>query len=224
MSDIMRPKYITFDCYGTLTNFQMGQLTRELFADRLRDPERMTRFVQDFSAYRFDEVRGEWKPYAEVLCSSLERVCKRWGIEYRNNEGMRYYEAVPSWGPHPDVVEGLSKIAGKIPLVIYSNADDSQIMANVEKLEVPFHRVFTADTFKVYKPRFAAFEAMIDSLDCQPHELLHVSSSFRYDLISAELMGIRNKAFVARGHEPYCAGYGATEIADIRGLPALVGL
>ncbi|WP_242495716.1 hypothetical protein [Salinicola tamaricis] len=65
---------------------------------------------------------------------------------------------------------------------------------------------------------------MIDTLGCRPDELLHVSSSFRYDLISASLMGIENKAFVARGHEPYCAGYGATEIADIRGLPALVGL
>ncbi len=224
MSDIIRPKYITFDCYGTLTNFQMGSLTREIFADRIPDAERMAAFVKDFGAYRFDEVLGPWKPYAEILCTALERTCQRWGIEYRDNEGMRYYEAVPTWGPHPDVVEGLSKIAGKIPLVIYSNADDTQIMSNVQKLEVPFHEVFTADTFKVYKPRLAAFEAMIDTLGCRPDELLHVSSSFRYDLISASLMGIENKAFVARGHEPYCAGYGATEIADIRGLPALVGL
>lgn len=224
MSEIMRPKYITFDCYGTLTNFQMGRMTREIFADRIPDAKRMERFVQDFGAYRYDEVLGEWKPYAEILCAALERTCKRWGIEYRNNEGMLYYQAVPTWGPHPDVIEGLAKIADKIPLVIYSNADDNQIMANVKKLEVPFHKVFTADTFKVYKPRLAAFEAMIDSLDCHPEELLHVSSSFRYDLISAHLMGIKNKAFVARNHEPYCDGYGATQINDIRDLPALVGL
>ncbi|MFC0268903.1 haloacid dehalogenase type II [Kushneria aurantia] len=224
MSDMMRPKYITFDCYGTLTNFRMGAMAREIFADRLPEPAHMEGFVQDFGAYRFDEVLGAWKPYAEVICSALERTCRRWGIEYRNNEGMRFYEAVPSWGPHPDVIEGLAKIADKIPLVIYSNADDRQIMSNVDKLEVPFHRVFTADSCRVYKPRLAAFEAMIDSLDCRPEEILHVSSSFRYDLISAHLMGIRNKAFVARNHEPWCTGYGATEIADIRALPALVGL
>lgn len=224
MSDIMRPKYITFDCYGTLTNFQMGSMTREIFADRIPESDRMDAFVRSFGAYRFDEVLGPWKPYSEVICTALERTCKRWGVEYRDNEGMQYFEAVPTWGPHPDVIEGLSKIADRIPLVIYSNADDRQIMDNVKKLEVPFHKVFTADTFKVYKPRLEAFEAMIDTLGCQPEELLHVSSSFRYDLMSAHFMGIKNKAFVARNHEGFCQGYGATEIADIRGLPALVGL
>ncbi|ARS52603.1 haloacid dehalogenase type II [Kushneria konosiri] len=224
MSDIVRPKYITFDCYGTLTNFQMGSMTREIFADRIPAADRMDGFVRSFGAYRFDEVLGPWKPYSEVLCAALERTCKRWGVEYRDNEGMRYYEAVPTWGPHPDVIEGLSKIADRIPLVIYSNADNRQIMDNVKKLEVPFHEVFTADTFKVYKPRLEAFEAMIDTLGCRPDELLHVSSSFRYDLMSAHFMGINNKAFVSRNHEGFCQGYGATEIADIRGLPALVGL
>ncbi|WP_027349837.1 haloacid dehalogenase type II [Halotalea alkalilenta] len=224
MSEIMRPKFITFDCYGTLTNFQMATMTRELFAERIPEPARMERFIRDFSAYRFDEVLGPWKPYVEVVKGALERTCKRWGIDYIDADGQRYYDAVPTWGPHPDVIEGLSKIAGKIPLVIYSNACDDQIMSNVAKLEVPFHKVFTADTFKVYKPRLTAFEAMIDTLGCNPEDLLHVSSSFRYDLMSAHFMGIKDKAFVARSHEPYAPGYGATEIADIRGLPALVGL
>ncbi|WP_148252185.1 haloacid dehalogenase type II [Aidingimonas lacisalsi] len=219
----MYPKYITFDCYGTLTDFQMSRMTREIFSDRIAS-ERMDRFVRDFGAYRFDEVLGEWKPYADVICTALERTCRRWGIDYRDSEGRRFYEAIPTWGPHPDVVEGLTKIADKIPLVIYSNADDEQIMSNVTKLEVPFYEVFTADTFKVYKPRLAAFEAMLDTLGCNPEDVLHVSSSFRYDLMPAHFMGIDNKAFVARNHEPYCPGYGATEIADIRGLSSLVGL
>ncbi|WP_353224564.1 haloacid dehalogenase type II [Salinisphaera hydrothermalis] len=222
--DIMRPRYITFDCYGTLTNFQMGPLAREVFADRIRDPDRMAAFCADFSAYRFDEVLGAWRPYEEVVKASVERTCRRWNVPYTPDDGQRFYDAVPSWGPHPDVTEGLARIAHKIPLVIYSNAAEEQIMANVEKLGVPFAHVFTAERFKTYKPRLAAFEAMIDTLDCAPTDLLHVSSSFRYDLFSAALMGIENKAFVNRGHEPYTPGYGATKIADIGALPALVGL
>ncbi|AWN15051.1 haloacid dehalogenase type II [Salinisphaera sp. LB1] len=224
MSDIMRPQYITFDCYGTLTNFQMTGLAKELFADRIPEPERMARFCTDFGAYRFDEVLGPYRPYDQVVRRALERTCHRWGLAYDDAEGMKFYDAVPSWGPHPDVTEGLSRIAGKIPLVIYSNAAESQIMSNVEKLGVPFAHVFTAERFGVYKPRLAAFEAMIDTLGCAPEDLLHVSSSFRYDQFSAALIGIRDKAFVNRGHEPYTPGYGATEIADIRGLPGLVGL
>lgn len=224
MSNFMRPKYITFDCYGTLTNFQMSGLARKIFADRILDANRMERFCADFGAYRFDEVLGAYQPYDQIVRTALERTCRRWGIAYNDGEGQQFYDAVPSWGPHPDVTEGLSKIADKIPLVIYSNAAEEQIMSNVDKLGVPFAHVFTAERFKVYKPRLAAFEAMIDTLGCAPEDLLHVSSSFRYDQFSASMMGIRDKAFVNRGHEPYAPGYGATEISDIRGLPGLVGL
>jgi 2-haloacid dehalogenase len=51
-----------------------------------------------------------------------------------------------------------------------------------------------------------------------------VSSSMRYDLMSANDMGIRNKVFVARGHEPGVPEYGYTEIKDIGGLAGVVGL
>src|SRR5215217_6693495 len=61
-----RPKYLTFDCYGTLIDFQMSPMTRTMFADRLA-PERLQAFTTDFSAYRFDEVLGEWKSYADVI-------------------------------------------------------------------------------------------------------------------------------------------------------------
>ena len=59
------PRYITFDCYGTLTSFRMAAMTREIFADRVL-PDQMEQFVKDFAAYRLDEVLGAWKPYVEV--------------------------------------------------------------------------------------------------------------------------------------------------------------
>ncbi|MCY1359242.1 haloacid dehalogenase, type II [compost metagenome] len=167
---------------------------------------------------------GDWRPYDEILRSAISRTCKRWGIECRD-EGQHYYDAVPTWGPHPDVPAGLSKIADKIPLVIFSNAMDEQIMSNVDKLGAPFHKVFTAQQAQAYKPRLAAFEFMLDSLGCSPEDVLHVSSSFRYDLMPADDMKIKNKAFVARGHEqPGNACYSYRQIADIDGLAALVGL
>lgn len=219
----LRPKFITFDCYGTLTNFHMGAMTRELFADRV-PTERMEEFVKDFSAYRLDQVMGDWVPYDEIIKTALERTCKRWGIEYRQ-EGQLYYDAVPTWGPHADVPAGLAKIADKIPLVIFSNASDSQIMSNVNMLGAPFHKVFTAEQAQAYKPRLRAFEFMLDNLGCGPQDVLHVSSSFRYDLFPAHDMKIKNRAFVARGHDvPANESYGYHTIKDIGGLPALVGL
>jgi 2-haloacid dehalogenase len=218
-----RPKYVTFDCYGTLIRFRMSDMTRELFADRV-PAERMDQFVKDFSAYRLDEVMGDWKPYVDVLRSALERTCRRWKIAYRDDEGRAFYEAVPTWGPHPDVPEPLARVAKEIPLVILSNASDDQIQHNVARLGAPFHRVYTAQQAQAYKPRLKAFEYMLDELGCAPGDVLHVSSSLRYDLMSAHDMGITHKAFVARGHDPGNPAYGYREIPDIGGLPALVGL
>ena len=218
------PKYITFDCYGTLTNFQMGPLARKIFGERI-PAEQMDAFVADFAAYRLDEVLGDWKPYREVVCNSIERTCRKWNLEYREEDALQFYHAVPTWGPHPDVPEGLSKIADEIPLVILSNAMNEQIHDNVAKLGAPFAHVFTAEDAQAYKPRLQAFEYMFDQLGCAPEEAMHVSSSFRYDHMSARDMGFGARVFVARGHEAsLMPNYATHEIKDIGGLASLVGL
>ena len=217
------PKYITFDCYGTLTRFRMGEMAREMFADRI-PADRMEDFIRDFGTYRLDEILGPWKPYRDVLVNAVMRTARRWGITATEAEGEAYYLAVPTWGPHADVPAGLSKIADKIPLVILSNASNDQIHQNVAKLGAPFHRVYTAQMAQAYKPRMQAFEFMLDQLGCGPEHILHVSSSYRYDLMTAHDMRFGMRAFVNRGHEPLTPYYGAVEIPDIGGLPGLVGL
>src|SRR5205085_6176183 len=165
-----------------------------------------------------------WKPYSEVVCNAVARTCRRWNVEYRQEDGMRFYDAVPTWGPHSDVVEPLTRLGNKIPLVILSNAMNEQIPHNVKKLEAPFHAVYTAEQAQAYKPRLKAFEYMLDQLGANPEDMLHVSSSLRYDLMSAQDIGIRNKVFVNRGHDPSVPYYEYAEIRDINGLPPLVGL
>ena len=220
---VFRPKYISFDCYGTLIYFRMHEIAQDMYGDKL-EPARMQQFIRDFSSYRLDEVMGDWKPYDQVLKSALQRTCKRHGVEYRDQDGQRYYDAVPTWGPNPDVPHPLTRIASKIPLVILSNAANEQIQSNVRKLEAPFHKVYTAEQARAYKPRLAAFEYMLDQLGCSPDDMLHVSSSLRYDLMSANDLGFKKKVWVNRGHDPANPAYNYVEIRDISGLPALVGL
>lgn len=220
---IFRPKYISFDCYGTLTRFRMTEMATEFMADRIA-ADQLPAFCKDWSAYRFDEVLGDWKPYQEVIRNSVRRTCKKWGVEYREADADTVYAAVPTWGPHDDVPGGLGKIGGKIPLVILSNAMDAQIHDNVAILGAPFHAVFTAQQAQAYKPRLQAFEYMFDQLGADPKDFMHVSSSFRYDQNSATDLGIGTRVFVGRGHEPSNAFYRDVEIPHIGCLPALVGL
>jgi 2-haloacid dehalogenase len=220
---VFRPKYVTFDCYGTLINFRMSEMARTMFADRV-PTERMDDFVRDFASYRMDEVLGSWKPYRDVIVDAIQRTARRWRIEATAADGDKLYDAVPSWGPHTDVVAGLNTIAKEIPLVILSNASNAQIHRNVEKLEASFHAVYTAEMAQAYKPRMQAFEFMLDRLDCGPEHILHVSSSYRYDLITAHNMRFGMRAFINRGHDPHIPYYGAVEIQDIVNLARLLGL
>ena len=217
------PKYITFDCYGTLTAFGMSALTRELVADRV-PAERIECFLDDFEAYRIDEVMGDWKPYERIIADSLRRATQRWNIEYLDTDAKAIYKAVPSWGPHPDVPQPLAALAQRYPLVILSNAADDQIMHNVDQLGAPFHAVYPAEQAKADTPRLQAFEYMLEQLGCGPQDILHVSSSLRYDLIPAHDLRITNKVYVNRGYEPSTPYYGYHEVTDIAGLASLLGV
>ncbi len=184
----------------------------------------MDAFLTDFSNYRRDEVIGPWKPYADVLQDALARTCKLWNIEHRDQDSAAIYNAVPFWGPHPDVVTSLKELAKHFPLVIFSNASNAQIMQNVELLEAPFHAVFTAEQAQAYKPRLRAFEYMFDQLGCTPAEVVHVSASIRYDLIPATDLRIPMRIYVNRGYEPSNAFYSTSEIKNLADLPSKLGI
>ena len=198
-------------------------MARQFFSERVT-AEQMPQFLADFTAYRYDEVLGPWQPLDAVIGNALRRLCRKWKLQYLDADAQRICAAIPGWGPHPDVPAGLAKLAREFPLVILSNAMDHQIQHNVALLGAPFHRVYTAQQAQAYKPRLQAFEYMIDALNANAEDFLHVSSSLRYDLMAADDIGIRHKVFVNRGHGPGNPAYRYTEVADIGGLPGVVGL
>jgi len=220
---IFKPKFISFDCYGTLINFEMGPTARTLFADRVTE-ERMPAFLESFRFYRLDEVLGAWKPFFDVVENSIQRACRVHDVQYRASDAQALYAAIPTWQPHPHVVETLQKIAPHIPLVILSNSMTDLIPHSVAHLKAPFHAVYTAEEAQAYKPRGQMFEYMFDQLGCGPEQMMHCSSSFRYDMMTASDLGFMAKAFIDRNHEPSFDGYGVNRLTDFRQLAGLVGL
>jgi 2-haloacid dehalogenase len=219
LSELFAPKFVTFDCYGTLTWFQMGDATKRALGDLL--PANAEPFLDTFEAYRIDEVMGDWKPYREIIRSALRRAMGRHRMAYDEVAADEIFDSIRTWGPHPDVPAGLARLAEHYPLVILSNAADEEIAHNVAMLGAPFHAVLTAQQAQAYKPRLAAFEYMLDQLGCGPDDIVHVSASLRYDLMPAHDLGIRNKVYVNRGYEPSTPYYEYREISTIAELPDL---
>ena len=220
---IFKPKFISFDCYGTLINFEMGPTAKTLFTDRVSENE-MPAFLESFRFYRLDEVLGDWKPFLDVIKNALQRACHAHDVEYRASDAFALYDAVPTWQPHPHVVETLEVVAQHIPLVILSNSMVDLIPHSVAHLKAPFHAVYTAEEARAYKPRAQMFEYMFDQLGCGPEQMMHCSSSFRYDMMTAYDLGFMARAFIDRGHETYSEGYGVNRLTDFRQLPGLLGL
>ncbi len=111
---MLRPRFVTFDCYGTLSRPLFNDMAREIYADRLPG-EGLDQFIRDFSAFRFDEVLGTWKPYRDVIVSAVERTCRKHAIRFDEAEAGRFYDAVPRWAPHPDVPPALKRVAQSYP-------------------------------------------------------------------------------------------------------------
>ncbi|GGS08005.1 dehalogenase [Streptomyces aureoverticillatus] len=217
------PRFITFDMYGTLTDFAIGAAAREAIED-VAPPEKLDAFLHRFGCYQLDEAMGDWRPYDEVISRAFERACVSTGVAFRPGDPARIFAAIPEWGPHPDVPEPLAKLAEHYPLVIVSNAADSHAARNVAKLGAPFHAVYTAEMSRAYKPRLRAFEFMYEQLGCRPEETMHVSSSPRYDLQSATDLGVRDTVYVNRGNEPSAPFYHAYEVTSLAGVVEILGL
>jgi 2-haloacid dehalogenase len=215
------PKYISFDCYGTLIHFQMDKTLAQVLGDRL-SPTAAPAFFADAEAIRMDEVLGAYKPYRQVIGDATRRAARRHGIAFSDQDADAIYESIGTWGPHPGVTAALNALAERWRLVILSNAADDQIANNIANLAAPFHAVLTAEQARAYKPRWAAFEYMLDRLDCTPAEIVHVSSSPRYDLITAHEMGFPHLVLLDRDYEPPQEWIGYAKITDLAELADLL--
>jgi 2-haloacid dehalogenase len=220
---MVRPKFVTFDCYGTLVDFAIDDVTRRTLGPRLRHIDGDA-FLREFEAIRYQEILGEYRPYREVLCRSLAESMRRFGLAYRDEDGAAIVAAVPTFGPFPDVPPALERIRRHCAIVIISNTDDDLIAGNVRNIGVPFARVITAEQARAYKPSPAIFEYTLRELGCAPGEILHVSRGFEYDIVPAHRMGWA-RVWINRHGSAGDPAYGPyQELPDLSRLPDLLGI
>jgi 2-haloacid dehalogenase len=218
------PKYITFDCYGTLIDFQLTKTTIEILGERASQVN-LHDFLIVFRDLRFYECFAPYQRYSDLLRTSFKKAMDICGLRYRNADGDRLVAAVPTWGPFPDTKPILDQLGKHFKLVIISNAEDEMIAQNIRNMDVEFYDVITAEQARAYKPTAPIFYYALRRLGCDKRDILHVAQGFNYDIMPAHGLGW-DRVWINRNQRPgnpedYCP---YEELPDLTGLPALLGL
>jgi 2-haloalkanoic acid dehalogenase type II len=203
--DASQPVACTFDCYGTLIDWEggLGSFLYD-FALRSREPDpppgRVLR--ERWEAIQFDVVTGPYRPYREVLAESLRLLAAERGWRYRTEDGTALARSMRSWQPFPDTTPALraAREAG-LRLVIVSNCDRDIIEHSLKHIEAPIHDVVTAEDVGSYKPAPAHFVRALEVIGEPPEHILHVAFGFKYDIGTAQSLGFRS-AWVNRHGQP----------------------
>ena len=205
-------RVLTFDCYGTLIDWESGihAALAPLLGRLGRAPSRdaaLEAFARHESA---QERETPALRYAELLAAVHRRLAAEWGVEPREEEDRRFGASVPDWPAFADSPDALLYLKRHYKLVILSNVDRAGFAASNRRLGVEFDAVFTAEDIGSYKPDPANFHYMLDRLAERGHgkaEILHTAQSLFHDHVPAKAIGL-STAWINRRHGK--TGPGAT--------------
>lgn len=194
----------TFDCYGTLIDWEggLGSFLYD-FALRQRDDRSNGRELRErWEAIQFEVIHSEYMRYADALAESLRVLSEERGWSYSDEDGKALARSMRSWQPFPDTAPALRRAhdAG-LKLVIVSNTDRDIIEHSLRHIEAPIDDVVTAEDVGSYKPELPHFERTLEVVGAPAEQILHIAFGFKYDIGPAQQLGFAS-AWVNRRAEP----------------------
>lgn len=186
-----RFRVLTFDCYGTLTDWETGIFSalRPILASHgkaLTD----SALLEMYSALEAEAEQGEFQPYREVLQFVVRGFGQHLGFTPTAAEMRSLPESLASWRPFPDTVPALLELRKRYQLAVISNVDDDLFAATAPQLKVSFNQVITAGQARCYKPCLEIFKMALARIGVPPDQMLHVGQSIYHDVIPAKSLGI----------------------------------
>jgi 2-haloacid dehalogenase len=228
LMDFSRFSTISFDCYGTLIEWESGILpvVRTLL-ERHNCPQPDPTILELYGEFEADAETGPYQSYRKVLESVVKRFGQRFGFQPTASELCILHESIPSWPPFPDTAGTLQWLKKRYKLAIISNIDDDLFASTRKHLGVEFDAVITAQQAQSYKPSINNFRVALDRLGVAPDRLLHVGQSIYHDVLPAQSLGIatvwvnRRSARPGVGAVRLAIGKPDLEVPDLQTLAAL---
>lgn len=197
--DFNRFEALTFDCYGTLIDWESGLLgaLRPLLHSHDRDLND-ARILQIYGELE-PKAQNPYRRYHDVLAEVVRGFGERLGFEVSSEEAESLPQSLKEWLPFPDTIQALEKLKKRYKLAIVSNTDDDLFAEAARHLKVPFDEVITAEQARAYKPSEAPFRMALQRLGLSPDRVLHVGQSVYHDVIPAKSLGIATVLVLRRG-------------------------
>ena len=217
MLDLSQFDTLTFDCYGTLIDWETG-ITEALRPLLARSGKALGRDQVLETFARFEAAQEAETPsmiYSELLAVVHTRMAKEWGTEPMAEESEAFGRSIANWPAFADSPGALQYLKQHYKLGILSNVDRESFRGSNARLQVDSDYIFTAQDIGSYKPNLHNFEYMIQKLGQAGHrkqDILHIAESLFHDHVSANKAGLAS-AWIHRRHGR--SGCGATHPPDV---------
>ena len=223
---------LTFDCYGTLVDWEAGIVTATASACRTHGKSPSDAAVLAAFGDAEHVVQEErYRTYREVLALTFDRMGHALGFRPTTHECESFAASVGDWPAFADTVEALQRLGARYRLGIVSNVDDDLFAETRKKLAIDFDWVVTAQQVGSYKPAPAHFEEMVMRSRIPRDRTLHVAQSLFHDIGPAAVLGY---ATVHVNRPSRGGGSGATPpaqgarpdatVTDMAGVARLLGV
>jgi 2-haloacid dehalogenase len=204
--DYERFETLTFDCYGTLIDWETGLLTALRAAlpgaQHVDDEELLERFARHEG-----EIERTYQPFRGVLAESLRRLASELDLDVGEEAVGPFSESVRDWPAFPDSVEALRRLKRRFTLAVITNCDTDLFAASNERLGVEFDWIITAEMARSYKPDHNNFDLAFTTVPVPRERILHVAQSLYHDHVPAKELGMTT-VWIDRRHGR--EGFGAT--------------
>ena len=188
--DFSRFTWLTFDCYGTLIDWERGILDalqpifaatgRKLSADGI---------LELYAAIEAREEARPYRPYREILETIVRRMAARLVIPLHDQQATVLADTIGDWPPFPDTVQSLQRLKTRFKLAVISNVDDDLFAGTCRLLGDPFDAVITAQQARSYKPSPNNFHLALERLGVPVEQVLHCAQSLYHDVAPARALG-----------------------------------
>ena len=188
---ITLPKAITFDCYGTLIDWEaeIQQFFAQLLAAKGVEGIDTKALQAQWEEMQFHYIQQQYRPYRQVLGDTMKMAFDQFHLPYDETDVEAFAASMGQWKPFPDTRDAILELQRLVKVALITNTDDAIIAETERTIGVKFDDIITAEQAGAYKPSHKGFLLARERLGLPVRDIWHAGFGFKYDVVPASELG-----------------------------------